>query len=50
MLSNLKRFDIFGHHVGVTYKGDGAYKTHLGAFVTLGFYVLVLINLKVLIV
>ena len=45
MLAYLKNFDIFGHQVSVNYKGDSALKTGLGAFVTLAFYILALINL-----
>ena len=45
MLAYLTSFDIFGQSVGVTYKGDGALKTRLGAFVTLITYVLITINL-----
>ena len=44
MLAFLTSFDIFGHSVGVTYKGDGALKTRLGAFMTLAAYVLITIN------
>ena len=35
--------------MGVTYKGDGAVKTRVGAFFTLAFYALALVNLKELI-
>jgi len=45
MLAFLKSFDIFGHRVGVNYKGDSALKTGLGAFITLAYYILALINL-----
>ena len=45
MLAYLKNFDIFGHQVSVNYKGDSALKTGLGAFVTLAYYILALINL-----
>ena len=50
MLAFLTSFDIFGHAVGVTYKGDGTLKTRLGAFMTLATNILILINLVNLIV
>ena len=37
--------DIFGHVIGVHYRGRDAYKTLLGALCTLATYVLVTINL-----
>ena len=37
--------DIYGHQIGINYKGSGAYKTKLGAFFTLATYVLMCINL-----
>ena len=37
--------DIFGHPVGVNYKGSGVYKTKLGAFVTLVTQSLMIFNL-----
>ena len=43
--NSLKGFDIFGHQMGVSYKGEGAVKTRLGGFLTIGTYVLLLINL-----
>ena len=49
MLAYVKRFDIFGYPVGVTYKGESSLKTHLGAFVTLGYYILALANLSTLV-
>ena len=49
MLAFLRSFDIFGHHIGVTYKGDSTLKTGLGAFVTLAYYILALVNLGELI-
>ena len=33
-------FDIYGHAVGVNYKGNGVYRTRLGAAVTLVTYAL----------
>ena len=50
MQAYLTSFDLFGHQVRVTYKGDSALKTRLGAFATLFFYVIALVNLKGLIV
>ena len=32
---SLSKLDIFGHQVGVTYKGDRSYKTNLGAVFTI---------------
>jgi hypothetical protein len=49
MLDYLTSFDVFGHQIGVKYKGDVAFKTRLGAFLTLAFYILAFINFKVLI-
>ena len=37
--------DVFGHSVGVNYKGSGVYKTKLGAFVTLVTQSLMIFNL-----
>ena len=45
----LEGFDIFGHQVGVSYKGEGAVKTCLGGFMTIGTYVLLSINLMYLV-
>ena len=40
--------DIFGHPVGVNYKGSGTYQTKLGAFVTLSIQSLMMFNLVTL--
>ena len=37
--------DIFGHVIGVHYRGRDAFKTRLGAFCTLATYTLIFINL-----
>ena len=42
--------DVYGHPVGVHYKGSDTYKTRLGAFCTLATYALIFFNLTVLIV
>ena len=42
-------FDIYGHPVGVHFKGSDTYKTKLGAFVTLATYTLILFNLGTLV-
>ena len=42
-------FDMYGHSVGVNYKGNGVYQTRLGAAVTLVTYALMLFNLVTLI-
>ena len=34
-LSKLKQYDVFGHKLGVTYKGQGAYTTVAGTICTL---------------
>ena len=39
----LMSLDIFGHKVGVHYKGEDAYKTKFGGLLTLTTYVLVII-------
>ena len=36
--------DMYGHAIGVTYRGRDAYKTRLGALVTIATYVLMTIN------
>ena len=36
--------DMYGHAIGVTYRGRDAYKTRLGALVTLATYILMTIN------
>ena len=36
--------DIYGQPIGVHYRGDGYFKTKLGALVTLAAYVLIIIN------
>ena len=41
MQKNITAFDIFGHQVGVTYRGDMNYRTNLGgAFSVLSFILL----------
>ena len=41
--------DIFGHPVGVNYKGEDSFKTRLGAFCTVAVYVLTVLSLTTLI-
>ena len=41
--------DIFGHPIGVNYKGEDSFKTRLGAFCTVAVYVLTVVNLATLI-
>ena len=52
MLNRIDKFfltlDIFGHPIGVNYKGNDTYQTRLGAFFTLATYTLMLINLGTL--
>ena len=40
----LQKLDIFGHKVGVHYRGEDTYKTKLGGLLSLATYVLVLIQ------
>ena len=40
--------DMYGHVIGVHYKGSGSYQTKLGALVTLATYVLMTINMATL--
>ena len=40
--------DIYGHPIGVNYRGDGSYKTRLGALCTLTTYALIMMNLTIL--
>ena len=42
-------FDIFGHPVGVNYKGEDTFKTRVGAFCTIAMYVLTVLSLTSLI-
>ena len=42
-------FDIFGHPIGVNYKGEDTFKTRIGAFCTVGIYVLTILSLTTLI-
>ena len=41
--------DIYGHAIGVHYRGSTAYKTFLGSFCTLGAYLLVILQLVLLV-
>ena len=40
--------DMYGHAIGVHYRGRDAYKTKLGALVTLATYVLMTVNMVTL--
>ena len=42
--------DIYGHAIGVNYRGSGTYKTKMGAFCTLATYVLIFVNLIMLVI
>ena len=42
--------DMYGHVIGVHYRGSGSYQTKLGAFVTLATYVLMIINMVTLLI
>ena len=39
--SLLQRLDIFGHRIGVHYRGEDTYKTIFGGLLTLATYILV---------
>ena len=41
----LVSLDLFGHPVGVNYKGSGVFQTKLGAFLTLVVQALMVFNL-----
>lgn len=42
--SCLMEQDIYGHPIGVHYKGSGVYQTRLGAFCTFATYALLIFN------
>ena len=42
--------DIYGHNIGVHYKGSDSFKTRLGAFITLITYLLISYNSERLLV
>ena len=42
--------DIYGHNIGVHYRGSDSFKTRLGAFVTLITYLLISFNFERLLV
>ena len=42
--------DIFGHAIGVHYRGDDTFKTRLGALCTIATYVLITVQLVTLII
>ena len=48
LLKSVKKLDIYGHKVGVNYKGDPVFKTWPGAFSTIAVNLLVLYNLILL--
>ena len=39
---------MYGHVIGVHYRGSGSYQTRLGAFFTLATYALMLVNMLTL--
>ena len=50
MLGNLlKTIDIYGHPIGMTYKGSGSFSTRLGGVLSLMTFILICINTKELI-
>ena len=42
--------DMYGHVIGVHYRGSGSYQTKVGAFFTLATYVLMTINMVTLLI
>ena len=40
----LLRFDIYGHKIGVHYKGEDEYRTKFGGILTLATYIFVVIH------
>ena len=44
LMDLLESQDIFGHPIGVNYKGDNTFKTRLGALCTIVSYALILFN------
>ena len=50
ILQVIQSQDIYGHAIGVHYKGEDKFKTYLGSFCTLAVYVLMFVNLATLIV
>ena len=48
MRSFLINQDIYGHVIGVHYRGSGTFNTGLGALCTIMTYLLIIFNLKVL--
>lgn len=40
----LSKIDIYGHAIGVHYRGSGKYTTRLGGFLTLVTFTLICIN------
>ena len=45
MTRGLSGFDLYGHPIGVHYRGSGTYNTKLGAFMSLATIVLIFINM-----
>ena len=45
----ITELDLFGHSVGIMFKGDPTYKTLLGAVTTIGLYVIMIANFVLLI-
>lgn len=43
-INKILGLDIYGHKIGVHYNGSDAYKTKVGAFISLGTFVMVAIN------
>ena len=44
LVDHLVGYDIYGHQVGINYRGDNFYRTKLGTFFTLVTYVLIIFN------
>ena len=50
LTKKLVDFDIYGHPIGVHFKGSDMFKTKLGALLTLMTYILIIFNLTTLII
>ena len=44
MVSLIKRIDLFGHSIGVNYRGEGTYRTKLGGLVSVLTFLLICAN------
>ena len=53
MRSSLVKFlvskDVYGHTIGINYRGSGSFQTKVGAFCSLATLIMVLVNLTTLV-